>query len=69
MCFWEEYVLRYSSNDDLLSSVVDAEGHMARFVDKTLRVINVLDLGTEAVIVAVTGEVSFDNQNKCCFDV
>ena len=69
MCFWEEYVLRYSSNDDLLSSVVDAEGHMARFVAKTLRVINVLDLGMEAVVVAVTGEVSFDNQNKRCFDV
>ena len=59
--------MRYSSN-----LVVDPEGHMARFVDKTLRVIgftDVLDLGTEAVIVAVTGEVSFDNQNKRCFEV
>ena len=37
---------------------------MVRFVAKTLRVINVLDLGTEAVVVAVTGEVSFDNRNK-----
>ena len=37
---------------------------MARFVAKTLRVSNVLDLGTEAVVVAVTGEVSFDNRNK-----
>ena len=29
---------RYSSDDDPLSLVVDAEGQMARFVPKTLRV-------------------------------
>ena len=40
-CFWEqrgEYALSYSSDDDPLSLVVDAEGQMARFVTKTLRV-------------------------------
>ena len=63
----EEYGLSYSSDDDLSSLAVDAEHHVSRFVAKTLRVIgftNVLDLGTEAVVVAVTGEVNFDNQNK-----
>ena len=48
---------------------VDVEGQMAKFVAETLRVcrgldlLMYLDLGTEAII-AVTGEVSFDNQNK-----
>ena len=30
-------ILSYSSNDDLSSLVVDADGQMARFVTKTLR--------------------------------
>ena len=30
------YGLNYSSNDDLLSWVVDAEGQMARFVGRTI---------------------------------
>ena len=57
-----------SSINDLSSLVVDAEDQMARFVAKTYRVysrlvvhVNVLDLGTEAVVY-VTGEVSFDNR-------
>ena len=33
-----EYKLSYSSNDDLSSLVVDAEGQMARFVAKILTV-------------------------------
>ena len=33
-----EYALRYSSDDDPSSLAVDAEGQMARFVTKTLRV-------------------------------
>ena len=60
----------YLSDDDPSSLAVDAEGQMARFVTKTLRVCsgivvrtNVLYLGTEAV-VAVTGEVNFYSQNK-----
>ena len=59
--------MSYSSINDLSSLVVDAEDQTARFVAKTYRVcsrlvvhVNVLDLGTEAV-VDVTGEVSFDN--------
>ena len=40
MCFREqerEYALSNSSDDDPSSLVVDAEGQMARFVTKTLR--------------------------------
>ena len=33
-----EYALSYSSDDDPSSLAVDAEGQMARFVTKTLRV-------------------------------
>ena len=63
----------YLRNNDLSSSAVDVESQMAKFVAKTLTVIsciNVLNLGTEAVLlVAVTGEVSFENQNKQLLEV
>ena len=59
--------MSYSSNEILLSLMFDPKDQMARFVPKTLRVCNELVvltycsyLGTEGV-VAVTGEMSFDN--------
>ena len=54
----EKYGLSYSSSHDLSCLVVDAEDQIARFVAKTSRMCsrlvvhaNVLDLGTEAVVV------------------
>ena len=37
-----KYALSYSSDDDLLSLAVDAEGQMARFMTKTLSVVDYL---------------------------
>ena len=70
-CFWEQergYGWSYLSNDNLSSLAVDVECQMAKFLAKTLRVCSGLVvltyLGTEAVVAAVTGVVSFNNQNK-----
>ena len=49
-----EYGFGYSSDDDLSSLAVDAEGQMARFVAKTLRVGSVLVILTYCTFVLLS---------------